>query len=129
MNDGWIEWRGGTTRPVAADVPVAVKFRDGVVWRVFPACELSWHHSGKGDDIIAYRVAEPEATAPTSPAFDRVAACIALRVPESGIPELDALIAKAQRRDIAVALHSKTPLPWGATEAADKLLAQLEQQP
>lgn len=58
----WIEWDGGEC-PVAPDVMVCIKFRDGNDFfaddkRALGAVDWTpnWHHSGGDSDIIAYRV-------------------------------------------------------------------------
>ena len=66
-------------------------------------------------------------------------ACIALRVPETGDPELDALIRTAQRRDVAaMAMQGYITrisgcdlgaVAFDSVMAADALLAELEPKP
>lgn len=56
----WIEWSGGDC-PVARDAKVVTvlvrKEPSGPArWSVRGAPELSWGHTGGGDDIIAYCV-------------------------------------------------------------------------
>lgn len=82
-------------------------------------------------DIQGYGVPDQVGLTP------REHACILLRIPESGDAELDALIAKAQRRDVAaLALQgavakyastwSKLDLAQSSVVYADALLAELE---
>ncbi len=73
----------------------------------------------------------------------RERACIDLRIPESGNAELDVLIAKAQRRDAAVAAMQGLMDAWIRDEVdeltmpsvartcdmADMLLAELAKEP
>lgn len=58
MND-WIEWNGGE-RPVAEDIGVDLKFRNGetidYTSRLL-AGAWDWEHYGDTHDIVAYRVA------------------------------------------------------------------------
>ena len=55
QDDGWIKWEGGL-RPINELVSVNVKLRSGKTdsgsgyWR--------WLHTGKDDDIVAYRIIE-----------------------------------------------------------------------
>lgn len=56
-------------------------------------------------------------------------ACIDLRIPESGNAELDALIAKAQRRDLAAGrMYEGGATAYGSICAADLLLAELAKE-
>lgn len=66
----------------------------------------------------------------------RMAAAITLRVPNSGIPELDVMIREAERRDVAAQImagwisHPEVNNSWPrlakeAVEGADALLAAL----
>lgn len=58
--DGWIEWRGGE-RPVDVDALVCCKWRSGKVSiTAYRAGSLSWRNNGNAEDIIAYRLHEPE---------------------------------------------------------------------
>jgi len=59
--DGWIEWAGGEC-PVAPGSAPHVQLRDGRMG-VHVACCLIWEHDGRGDDIIAYRPENPDASA------------------------------------------------------------------
>ena len=86
----------------------------------------------KNADMPAMPVEEAQRSGLTK----REHACIALRVPETGDPEIDALIRTAQRRDVAAmamqGLLSNHTLSgnWeeyasSATKSADALLAAL----
>lgn len=58
-SDGWIEWKGGEC-PVAPDALVQLRYRDGEEdLELLPASQWHWDHHGDGDDVLAYRVAEP----------------------------------------------------------------------
>lgn len=51
----WIEWPGGEC-PVASDVHVEVKFRDGLCSSEYKAGTWNWKNLANDDEIIAYRV-------------------------------------------------------------------------
>jgi hypothetical protein len=75
-DDGWITWNGGE-RPVAPDVRVQVKFRCGSDWVNCCASDFRWDHAGveraaSATDIVAYRIAKPEATTakPYAPSYN-----------------------------------------------------------
>lgn len=55
-------------------------------------------------------------------------AAIHLRVPDSGDEVIDAMIRKAQRRDVAVAIYTTDDQRWCAVNA-DSVIAELEKQP
>jgi len=66
--DGWIEWHGGEN-PLAHDpeARVVVKWRDaGSVNLAVDQARVRWSHTGRLDDILAYRIVsakpKPEAT-------------------------------------------------------------------
>lgn len=68
MDDGWIDWNGGT-RPVDVGVRVFVKFRGKgkepvAQKRAVKADKLDWSRIGREHDIVAYRLApvDPEAS-------------------------------------------------------------------
>lgn len=70
--DGWINWRGGEC-PVPAGTLVNVRLRDGLaIWK-FDAARLAWNNADSPSDIVAYRVAQPEASA--EPAATPAAEC------------------------------------------------------
>lgn len=55
-NDNWIPWSGGDC-PVAPDVRVDVKFRDGTDDLCGERAHIwGWDHSYGSQDIVAYRV-------------------------------------------------------------------------
>lgn len=55
-DEGWIEWDGGDC-PVATDVRVDVKFRDGTDDLSGESADTwGWDHSYGSQDIVAYRV-------------------------------------------------------------------------
>lgn len=56
----WIEHDGGLC-PVALHAMVQAKNRRGEVCVPFAAAEMDWEHEGDDYDIIAYRIAQPEA--------------------------------------------------------------------
>lgn len=56
-NDGWLEWKGGDC-PVADDVWVHIKHRNGDIRTVIASSAYHWYHGGDGSDIIAYKVAK-----------------------------------------------------------------------
>jgi hypothetical protein len=61
MEDGWIEWGGGETAPVADDVLVEIRLRIGMEndgEPPFPAGDTRWTNTGSMWDIIAYRPAK-----------------------------------------------------------------------
>lgn len=59
--DEWIEWGGGN-RPVAADMQVEVRFRDGKSIPSESAAYWNWHQHNSPTDIIAYRIIPERAT-------------------------------------------------------------------
>lgn len=58
---GWIPWSGGKC-PVPPEMVVHVVFRSGARHLHFPAECWVWEHGNSGVDIVAYRVAEKEAS-------------------------------------------------------------------
>lgn len=57
-DDGWIEWGGGDC-PVEIGTLVEFEMRDGDKDTAMGAV-LDWPHENRSDDIIAYRVIEPQ---------------------------------------------------------------------
>lgn len=55
--DGWIEWHGGVC-PVAPDTLVQVRLRGVVPITSTAAKFLSWRHTQRASDIVAYRVVQ-----------------------------------------------------------------------
>lgn len=52
----WIEWKGGD-QPVEDGTIVEFKLRiNENISYTGNACRLFWHHDGREDDIIAYRI-------------------------------------------------------------------------
>lgn len=68
-NDGWIEWRGGEC-PVPEGTLVDVRYRDGQELNALPANDIAassrdashafWRADGNQNDIIAYRLHQPQ---------------------------------------------------------------------
>ena len=56
-SDGWTPWVGGA-RPVAKEICVEVKYRDGETGRPYFAYSYKWKHRGDRFDIVAYRIVE-----------------------------------------------------------------------
>jgi len=54
----WIEWKGGEC-PVTEHEWVDVRRRNGFERRILVSRGWDWRHSGRGDDIIAYRIHAP----------------------------------------------------------------------
>lgn len=54
-DDGWTKWVGGA-RPVAKEIYVEVKYRDGETGRPYFAYSYKWKHKGNRFDIVAYRI-------------------------------------------------------------------------
>ena len=64
-SEGWIEWGGGEC-PVEKGVRVDVKYRDGDIYQNKPARgdrNIRWSHIGSRNDIIAYRLHQPQEVA------------------------------------------------------------------
>jgi len=57
----WIEWGGGN-RPVAPDMQVEVRFRDGKSIPSESAIYWNWHRHNSPVDIIAYRIIPEQPT-------------------------------------------------------------------
>jgi len=57
--DGWIEWEGGMC-PVEKYAWVETRRRDGEVVEPTPSGLLGWQHFGSCEDIVAYRIIDPE---------------------------------------------------------------------
>lgn len=54
-DNDWIEWNGGEC-PVDAETIVSLKCREFPVLIARKAKNIRWHHDGKFDDIVAYKL-------------------------------------------------------------------------
>ena len=58
VDPDWLPWRGGT-RPVDRSVVVSIRLRDGWINTGIIASSCRWEHTGRLDDIVAYKVIRP----------------------------------------------------------------------
>lgn len=59
--EGWIEWGGGEC-PVGSYSKVETRLRCGLYSDADEARLIYWNHTGRGSDIIAYRIIPEQST-------------------------------------------------------------------
>ncbi|MEN4830028.1 hypothetical protein [Pantoea vagans] len=57
----WVEWKGGEC-PVESDLKVDTRLRCGLYSDADEARLIYWNHTGRGSDVIAYRIIPERAT-------------------------------------------------------------------